>query len=39
MYRWGARRVNADAEEDAVELWLCAGYERREQTSRFVRNL
>jgi ribosomal protein S18 acetylase RimI-like enzyme len=29
----------AHAEEDAVELWLSAGYERDEQISRFVRNL
>lgn len=38
----GARRVTAlvaHAEEDAVGLWLSAGYEGDEQISRFVLNL
>jgi ribosomal protein S18 acetylase RimI-like enzyme len=38
----GARRITAlvaHDEENAVGLWLSAGYERDEQISRFVRNL
>jgi ribosomal protein S18 acetylase RimI-like enzyme len=38
----GAQRVTAlvaHEEEDAVGLWLSAGYERDEQISRFVHNL
>jgi ribosomal protein S18 acetylase RimI-like enzyme len=38
----GARRVTAlvaHEEEEAVGLWLSAGYERDQNISRFVRNL